>query len=448
MNDVYNLCADGVLTMPNSRMQIWLQRQIASGAFPANREDWYIKNGFGNSDMSLKERFASFEEAIRKEDSPYFEQFSNIEFERFEIEVTLANQTICRTEMVGFHNNIEKSESPVKKGFNSSGKGKHILYFTGMGSLYQDCLNDIAKAVQITGAHYYAFEYPGMSKLGGEVLEVNDMVNTGIALTNTLLQKGISIDNILFQGDSFGAAIAKKVSDQFKLQSDVTVRCIMNNTFSTFQAAFEGKIDSSALRYAVRPLLRYTGWDIRPGDSYGLDTPYQTHINHIGDLTLGAGHATLAEKVESNSQLENVVDPCPEDYRDKRDSYKHLHWATLSEEGITYLETKYGRNSDGQLDTHLADLYLLKYDNGFGVYESFICKYLEDSNQYVANHPQQLSLDRLPSPLVSETVSLTQLITSVLPSRPSILGFFRYTATDNKEVANPETKDQESIKLK
>uniref|UniRef100_UPI00034F2342 SdbC n=1 Tax=Legionella pneumophila subsp. pneumophila (strain Philadelphia 1 / ATCC 33152 / DSM 7513) TaxID=272624 RepID=UPI00034F2342 len=77
-------------------------------------------------------------------------------------------------------------------------------------------------------------------------------------------------------------------------------------------------------------------------------------------------------------------------------------------------------NSDGQLDTHLADLYLLKYDTGLGVYESFICKYLEDSNDYIASHPQKLSLDEMPRPLESETVSLRQLIVSVLPSRPSI----------------------------
>ncbi|HAU1153029.1 TPA: Dot/Icm T4SS effector SdbC [Legionella pneumophila] len=434
--------------MPNSSIQIWLQRQIALRTFPPNREDWYVKNGFGNSEISLEERFACFVEAIRQEDSPYHEQLSGIDFHRFEIEVTLANQKTCMTEVIGFQNNSNQSSSLLNEKVKAVGKGKHVIYFTGIGTQYQDCLIDIAKAVQITGAHYYAFEYPGMRKLGGEVLEVNDMVNTGIALANTLLEKGISIDDILFQGDSFGAAVAKKVSDQFKLQSNVTVRCILNNTFSTFQAAVEGNLGAfSTLRYTVRPLLRYTGWDIRPGDNYGLDTPYQIHINHTGDLTLGAGHATLAESVESNSQLEHFVDPCPEEYRIKRDIYKQWHWASLSEQGIRFLETKYGRNSDGQLDTHLADLYLLKYDTGLGVYESFICKYLEDSNDYIANHPQKLSLEELPSPLESETVSLGQLIVSVLPSRPSIAGFFGRPKPVKDEV-DSENQAQKSIELK
>lgn len=196
--------------MPNSSIQIWLQRQIALRTFPPNREDWYVKNGFGNSEMSLEERFACFVEAIRQEDSPYHEQLSGIDFHRFEIEVTLANQKTCMTEVIGFQNNSNQSSSLLNEKVKAVGKGKHVIYFTGIGTQYQDCLIDIAKAVQITGAHYYAFEYPGMRKLGGEVLEVNDMVNTGIALANTLLEKGISIDDILFQGDSFGAAVAKK----------------------------------------------------------------------------------------------------------------------------------------------------------------------------------------------------------------------------------------------
>lgn len=427
--------------MPKSRIQTWLQRQIASKTFPANREDWYVKNGFGNSEMSLQERFASFEKAVHHPDSPYFTQLSPVDFERFEVEVTLVNQTTCMTEMVGFHNHTDKPESP--------GKGKHILYFTGIQSLYQNCLADIANAVQVTGANYYAFEYPGMNKLGGEVLEVNDMVNTGIALANALLRKGIPIDDLIFQGDSFGAAIAKKVSDQFKQQSNVEIRCILNNTFSTFQAAVEGMVGpSSTARYAVRPLLRYTGWDIRPGDSYGHDTPYQTHINHTGDLTLSPGHATLAESVESNSRLEHFVDPCPPDYRDKRNTYNDLHWASLSSQGLSQLEAKYGRNSDGLLDTHLADLYLLAYDNGLDVYESFICKYLTDSNEYVASHPQELSLDQLPNPLLSDTTSMYQLVASAIPSLHDLLGFFSHTTSTNIQPPDQEPPAQNSIGLK
>ncbi|RUR08779.1 Dot/Icm T4SS effector alpha/beta hydrolase [Legionella sp. km772] len=423
--------------MPNSSVQVWLQRQISSGTFPANREDWYIKNGFGLATMSLAERFACFEEAVRKSGSPYFAKLATIDFERFETEVILANKKTCRTEMIGFHPKPEASAGDDT--LSPPGRGKHVLYFTGMGSLYQECISDIAKAVQVTGASYYAFEYPGMVKLGGEVLEVNDMVNTGMTLANTLLTKGISIDDILFQGDSFGAAIANKVRDQFKKQTAVNIRCILNNTFSTFQAAVEGSV-GAPFSYAVSPLLRYTGWNIRTSDTYGQDTPYQIHINHVGDLTLG--QATLARHVALTSTLEHAVDPCPEEFRSKRDAYSDMHWATLSDEGIAYLETKYGRNKKGQLDTHLADLYLLKFDNGLGVYETFICQYLKDSNAYVANHPQTLDLERLPRSLASETVSFTSLLTSLLPSRPSLSGFFgcsKATKEDTATAPQPPT---------
>lgn len=418
--------------MPSSCIQIWLQRQISSWTFPANREDWYLKNGFGNASMSLAERFASFEEAIRQANSPYFQELAHLDLERFETEVILANQKTCRTEMIGFY---PKASDVVPR----PGKDKHILYFTGMGTLYQDCIPDITKAVEITGANYYAFEYPGMRQLGGEVLEVNDMVNTGLALVNYLLRQGISINDIIFQGDSFGAAIANKVRNQFKLQANVDIRCILNNTFSTFQAATEGAV-GTPLSYAVSPILRYTGWDIRTSDTYGQDSPYQIHINHIGDLTLGK--ATLARYVELNAPT--LQDPCPEEFRPQRDAYSTMHWASLSDKGAKHLETKYGKNAKGLLDAHLADLYLLKYDNGLGVYETLICQYLNDSNDFVAKHPQILSLEHLPQALGSETLSFTTLLRSALPSRPSFGGFFCYSRAKEEEkdelVTSQETK--------
>ncbi|MBL7481035.1 Dot/Icm T4SS effector alpha/beta hydrolase [Legionella bononiensis] len=425
--------------MANSYLQIWLQRQIAASTFPADREDWYISKGYGSSVSTLAERFILFEQSLHQEDSPYYETFQGIAIERHELEVTLANQTACRTEVISFHNQHSDFMSI------NSGAGKHILYFTGIASLYQNCFGDITEAVRTTEASYYAFEYPGMRYLGGEVLEVNDLVNTGIAVTNDLLRKGISIDDILFQGDSFGAAIAKKVSDQFKQQAGVEIRCIMNNTFSTFQAAVQNVLNQTAwqkpLKPAVRPALRYLGWDIRPGDLYGKDTPYQIHVNHVGDLTLG--HATLAELVESNSQVQNFVDPCPEDYREIRDSYNNLHWASLSAYGEQYLATKYGRNCDGLVDAHLADLTLLVYENGQGVYSTLVCKYLSDSNKYVMEHPQSLSLEQLPQPLQSETVSLCKLMLPTLPSLPSMPNLFRFFKrpdSDESEELLPRTQ--------
>lgn len=420
--------------MPSSYLQIFLQRQIASGTFPSNRDDWYMKQGLEGIEMSLEDRFTLFEQAQRKEDAPYYQIFYNIELNRYEVDVTLANQSKCITEVVSFYQKPSFTDKPA------SGHGKHIIYFTGMGTLYQGCFADITQAVRTTGARYYAFEYPGMKALGGEVLEVNDLVNTGMAVANDLLRKGISINDILFQGDSFGAAVAKKISDQFKQQSGVEIRCIMNNTFSTFQEAVQGVLLQSSwqmsLKFAVRPILRYAAWDIRPGDTYGNDTPYQVHVNHIGDLLLGAGHATLAELVESNSQLQNFIDPCPEEYVAQRDSYNNLHWVTLSPEGEQYLAAKYGRNSAGQVDTHLADLYYLMYPDGSNVYETLICKYLEDSNAYLAKHPQTLALDQLPHPLGSETVSLYELLTPLLPTRTSIFSFFRSptVTTINEEI--------------
>ncbi len=431
--------------MPNSYLQIWIQRQIASGTFPSNREDWYTSNSLENiNNMSLEERFERFELAQRQPGALYYDNFKDIELNRYLLDVTLANQTQCQTEVVKFQNSAPEI-SPT-----ASGQGKHIVYFTGMSTLYQDCFKDITDAVKITGATYYGFEYPGMSRLGGEVLEVNDLVNAGLAVTNDLLQKGVNINDIIFQGDSFGAAVAKKISNLYRDQCGVEIRCILNNTFSTFEAAVKSVMEQTSwvlslkpAKAVVHPALRYVGWDIRTGDHYGNDTPYQVHVNHIGDLTLGYGGATLAELVESNSQLQNFVDPCPEEFRAQRDSYAGLHWARITPEGEEYLATKYGRNSDGQVDTHLADLSYFTYSDGRSVYEALVCAYIRDSNEYIARHPQAIDLTQLPQPLGSETVSLFELCIPPLPQIarvPDFLRFFSQPAVAPTEVQQAEIR--------
>lgn len=413
--------------MPGTYLQKLLQRQIGSRTFPSNREDWYVKNNFGASEMSLEERFDLFEQAQRQPEGKYYNDLQGINLNRYQTEVILANQSRCEVEIVAFH---------PQSSANLCGQGKHIIYFTGICTLYQDCLTDIAKAVHTTGASYYGFEYPGMSRLGGEVLEVNDLVNTGLAITNDLLRKGVSIDDIIFQGDSFGAAVAKKISEQFKIQSGVEIRCILNNTFSTFQEAVQGIMTQSSwtasLKPAVQPLLRYTGWDIRTGDSYNQVTPYQIHVNHVGDGLLDPGNATLAALVERNHQLPGFLDTCPEEFRQQRDSYSTLHWAEISSEGEEYLAVKYGRDARGQVNTHLADLYYMQYNNGQGVYEALISPYIQDSNEYISKHPQELSIDNLPQSLGSEQKSLMSMVSNSLPQLriPRFLSFFKQGSAD------------------
>ncbi len=436
--------------MPGSYLQKFLQKQIASGTFPSNREDWYVKNNFGNSEVSLEERFTLFEQTQRQPEGKYYNDLQDIDLERYQTEVTLANQSKCEVEIVAFHHDSSnlntQSASSSSSSTNLCGQGKHIIYFTGIDSLYQDCLTNIAKAVHTTGASYYGFEYPGMSRLGGEVLEVNDLVNTGLAITNDLLRKGVSIDDIIFQGDSFGAAVAKKISEQFKIQSGVEIRCILNNTFSTFQEAVQGVLTqnswTASLKPVVQPLLSYTGWDIRTEDSYNQVTPYQIHVNHIGDGLLDPGNATLAAFVERNRHLPDFVDTCPEEFRQQRDSYSDLHWAEISPEGEEYLAAKYGRDTKGQVNTHLADLCYMQYNNGQGVYETLISPYIQDSNEYVNNHPQELSLENLPQPLGSEQKSLTSLIFSALPQIPRIPRFLSFFKQEARAVSNAATHEE------
>lgn len=444
--------------MPNSYFQRLIQKQIGSATFSSNRTDWYVKNNFGTAEMSLDERFAHFEQAQRQPEGKFYNDFQNIDLERYQVGVTLANRSQCEIEVVAFRPDSSVSSSSSSTSSSSSptlsGHGKHVIYFTGICTLYQDSLKDIAKAVHTTGASYYGFEYPGMARLGGQVSEVNDLINTGMAVANDLLRKGVPIDDIIFQGDSFGAAVAKKISDEFKKQCQVEIRCILNNTFSSFQQAIQGLLDENCLTIhlssVIPSLLSYTGWDIRTQDSYNQVTPYQIHVNHIGDGLLEPGSATLAAYVESARYMPSFVDTCPEDFRSQRDSYSALHWAVISPEGESYLAAKYGRDDKGQVNTRIADLCYMQYPNGQGVYEALISPYIQDSNEYIRNHPQVLSVDHLPQPLVSQQESLLSLISSALPELPKVprfLSFFGQAASSTDPDPTLSEEDDDVYKL-
>ena len=369
--------------------------------------DWYVENGYGTMDMGLHDRFESFLHAIHEPHDVHYDDFKDIDLKHTVLAVTLANQKQCQTEVVSLELNAESLSE------NRGSVGQHVVYFTGAGSQYQNCFRDLAQAVKSTGASYYAFEYPGMTVLGGEVLEKNDMVNTGIAVVNHLLNTGVAVDDMVLQGDSFGSAVAYQVKQELMKQCGVNIRVIMNNGFNRLEQAVCNMIGYDwytwPIRAAINPFLHYTGWDSRPGDAYGTDTVYQMHVNHVGDQTLG--HCTLANRVEMNEATLNFVDPCEAEYRAKRDLLKPYRWASLTHKSAEELTQQFGMNAKGEIDSHLAGLCQLHYpETGEGPYETLISQYLHFSHEYITNHPQTMNLNHLPQPLLSEASSMASLI--------------------------------------
>lgn len=150
------------------------------------------------------------------------------------------------------------------------GTGKHIVYFPGANTYYQACFRDISTACKETGATVHAFNFPGTGLSSGKVREANDLINAGISVVSSLIKQGVHPDDIILQGDCYGASIALEVKKQLEDQADIKVRAIMNNVFKSFKAAVCDMITQSPwlpniLKSIVKRLLEFTGWHITPG---------------------------------------------------------------------------------------------------------------------------------------------------------------------------------------
>ena len=382
-----------------------LQYLIASNLFPSDRQDWYIAKGYVTSSDpdNLKKPFDAFLTAQRINDADYYNDFKNLNIKQNFVESVLANNSSCLLESIVF---VASDSFFIDNKVNTfPAKSKHTVYFTGLGNSYQDCFNDISQCAKKTGSTVHAFNYPGVRAHGGAVKEVKDLINAGISIVNNLVKQGIAIDDIVLQGDSFGAAVAYEVRKQFFEQSGINIRIIMNNTFSSFENAIADAVRDSSwlpnfLNYGIWTVLENTGWNICPGDDYLTDTPYQCHLQHIGDQTLST--STLAAKIVENQQQESFNDPCPIEYREDRARIKNYNQAKIKESELDRFSEKYGVNKQGQVNSHLANISDLEFDGGLNVYETFINDFWESSQRYISSHPQILTVEKLPLPLLNK----------------------------------------------
>lgn len=387
-----------VRTFFHSRIQSLVAQQL----FPPGNGDWYVFHGFGEKIDENGVVQSPFDQMRKSEQ--YGQQFENVRLELEHVNATLADSTSCKLEML--------CSAPLGFGDATTplaGFEKHVVYFTGVGTHYQDCFKDITTAVKETGATYYAFNYPGASTSTGRVKEAKDLINAGIAVVNCILIKGVHPDDIILQGDSFGAAIAYEVKKQFKTQSDIQLRIIMNNTFKSFKAVVNDKfLDGSCLLEPIKPytktLLIYTGWHVTPGKDYKFSGPYQCHIQHEGDQTLSEA-STLSGKVNKYT-IEARQDDCPAEYVLSRNKLDAMHVVRVTEDAKKRLAEKFGVDKAGAVDAHFADLCEMEMAEGGGsVYTRFICEFMSASDRYIKDGHQQtfeLNHSKLPLPLNSE----------------------------------------------
>ena len=381
-----------------------LQLLVAGALFPVGKGDWYKEKGYGAKTVN-PEGNAAFDDFLQQqktdEKALYHKAFKGLDFDLTMVDSKLTSGKDCQLEVLKC--------APEVKAENKPGTGKHIVYFPGANTYYQACFRDITAAAKQTGATVHAFNFPGTGKSTGQVREANDLINAGIAVVKSLLKQGVHPDDIILQGDCYGAGIALEVKSQFEDQSNVKLRVVMNNAFKSFKAAVYDMITQStwlpnALKSIVKTLLEFTGWHLTPGKKYIQADPYQCHIQHSGDQTLIS--ATLAGKVSKyhgemvsgttkSQKRDPKTDNCPEEYRQDRDALDSIHLVRVSEKAKERLGNKFGRDKFGNVNAHFADLCELELLNGKSVYEGYINEYLERSDRYIQNHPQNCNPEEI-----------------------------------------------------
>ncbi|WP_298626216.1 Dot/Icm T4SS effector alpha/beta hydrolase [uncultured Legionella sp.] len=374
-----------------------LQAFVANALFPSGQGDWYKSKGYGKDPKGGE--YAAFDDFLAQqkndETAIYHKAFKGLDFELDMVKSQLTNEKECQLEVLKC--------APLKIATQKPGTGKHIVYFPGANTYYQACFRDITAAANQTGATVHAFNFPGTGKSTGKVREANDCINAGIAVVHSLLRQGVKPDDIILQGDCYGAAIALEVKKQFEEQANTQIRIIMNNSFKSFKAAVCDMITDSPwlpnlLKSIVKRLLEYTGWHITPGKKYVHADPYQCHIQHISDQTLIS--SSLSKKVDkyqeeiktettSSQKRKPKIDNCPEDYKEDRKALDGKHMVKVKASAEKRLGNKFGRDKFGNINAHFADLCELELLNGDSVYEGYVNDYIERSDKYIAKHPQE-----------------------------------------------------------
>lgn len=376
-----------------------LQKLLAGFLFPAGK-DWYAEKGYGKKPTksspgsTLEERFAAFVAAQRDRNNQscrYYNDFEHLDLSIRYVPSRLADKRECQLEVM--------TAATKERSSNLPGAGKHIVYFPGANTYYQACFRDISDAARKTGATVHAFNFPGTGASTGRVTELNDLVNAGMAVVNSLLRQGVKPDDIVLQGDCYGAAVAMEVKKQFELQSHLKLRIVMNNAFKSFKSVAVDIIAKKLhftpgpkLNALVKKLLVYTGWHVTPGKNFKEVGPYNYYIQHSGDLVL-SNRTMLLAKVQANRIKKHMSGQQSQGHDWEPRARLELNSVVgVKPEAVPRLAEKFGVSKTGQVNAHFADLCECETQDGQSAYTGSVNPYLEASNQYVAEHPQAATI--------------------------------------------------------
>jgi len=307
------------LTSNQSLFKYYAQSLLLLCLYPKSFPDWYEKNNY-NRDSSGKLVENSFENFIKVQtdwneklnsDKPkYYDAFKYLNFSIKKIKSKLAHKSFDdqNTSKDSYCELETMSCTPLL-----NNNGKHIVYFTGVNTCYQQFFKDITVLVKETSAAVHAFNYPGISGSTGVIREANDLINSGLAMVNYLSLQGIDPNDIILLGDCNGAAVAYDVKRILEHNLSINLKIIMNNAYSSMSGIIYDiltkifKFIPGFMFHFIEFLVSNSGWDLSPlqkraesGNNVFSDiNEDRCYIQHIGDLTLKT--SSIGDSVSNSS---------------------------------------------------------------------------------------------------------------------------------------------------
>ena len=202
---------------------------------------------------------------------------------------------------------------------NKPGEGLYFLMFFGRLESYEKRFRDVAMQASRTGASVFAFNHKGMFCSEGETNNIASMVEDGVAAVDFLVSRGVLHENIIFQGNSLGAAVQEMVSEHYRLLTARPFRQINSNSFKTLGAV---TADILKMPFCVKffdKFLNYLGWGFKPGPDFYKTGPYRFHLRRFHDRTI-----SKSAEYHAMVDFQKDNDNCPAQYKEThRWLYEH-----------------------------------------------------------------------------------------------------------------------------
>jgi len=219
----------------------------------------------------------------------------------------------------------------------------YVIKFCGNGMTYHQIISELVSTAERNNATVIGFDYPNVgSSTSVRIYSQTQLVNSGIAQVQRLLDKGINPKNITLHGLSLGGGVATLVAAHFHQQNPPKkVYLINDRSFSSIANAVSGFRRSSNMENIVRFALYLLGWNMNAADAYRkIPDTHKMIIVSKDDSVIHYRLASLYQAVKPDLKRK---------YADDMHAYKAITHAYKISNGHT-LNFVHGEPLDSLLD--------------------------------------------------------------------------------------------------